>query len=166
MDISSFFTNILQWGIDILTLVMIGGVFWTILIAVITMAKNRQPRWDTIFFTLAILAIGIALVQIYPPMVVKGIRVGLQDARPEADLLRQELGNWMPEWNGAGDTEFSTAVPTVTPLPTWTPAPSILVEPTAVPATATPLPPTAIPTIDLNTWNPQTPPPTPAGGNQ
>ena len=173
MDTLDILAGVLKFLIDLFTFALILGVFWTIGTAVLTMARNRSPRWDTIFATLVVLIIGLILVQVYPPQVVKSVRRGLEDARPEAALLRDELANWMPRWNpGQSTAVFSTAVPTVTPIPaaTNTPAPIISIEaqPTAVAPTSTPLPPTAtiVPTLDLTQWNPQTPPPTPVGGGK
>jgi hypothetical protein len=170
MDTLQFFTNLLLVLIDLFTLALIIGIFWIIGVAVLTMARNRQPRWDSIVYIILILVAAIILVQVYPEQVIRSIRRGMEDARPEAALLRDELGNWLPKWSGS--PVISTAVPTqqapepqptVTPLPTWTPAPAEATPPPVIP-TRTPEPPTAVPTIDPAIWNPATPPPTPGGG--
>lgn len=170
LDTIDILTNVLRFLIEMFTFGLILVVFWVIGIAVASMARNRSPRWDMILATLVILALGVGLVQVYPPQVMKSVRRGLEASRPEAVLLRDELGNWMPRWNATDpDPLISTAVPTPTPLPaTSTPAPvaTLDVLVTDVPPTSTPMPPTAVPTLDPLLWNPMTPPPTPVGGGK
>jgi hypothetical protein len=165
MEPIEFFTNILLILIDLFTLALIIGIFYTVGVAVITMARNRQPRWDTIIYIVLILVAAVILLQVYPEQVIRSIRKGMEQARPEAALLRDELNEWLPRWNQ--EPVISTAVPTpgptVTPLPTWTPVPAEATPPPVIP-TRTPEPPTAVPTLDWSQWQPGTPPPTPGGG--
>ena len=169
MEPIEFFTNILLILIDLFTLALILGIFYTIGVAVITMARNRQPRWDTIIYIVLILVAAVILLQVYPEQVIRSIRRGMETARPEAALLREELNEWLPRWNQ--EPVISTAVPTTgpeqpTPQPTVTFLPALTPDATPPPVipTRTPSPPTAVPTLDLSQWNPATPPPTPGGG--
>lgn len=105
-DLTLLLTNILSFVVNVLTLALLGGIFYVIGTAILTMARNNTPKWTNIAYILVILAAAIALLQFYPRMVVAAIRQSLQDSRPEAVLLQQELQQWIP------------AIPQMTPLPT------------------------------------------------
>lgn len=143
-----FLTNILLFLIDLATLGLIGGIFYVIGLAVITMARNQKPNWESILYTVLILLAAIWLIRWYPRQVIMSIRVALQESRPEADLLREELQLWLPR------TDALIATPVTTPLaaPTSTPvvmpavpivATPVVVSGTTTVATAMPVPPTA-----------------------
>lgn len=125
-----FLTNILLFLIDLATLGLLGGIFYVIGLAVITMARNQKPNWESILYTVLILLAAIWLIRWYPRQVIMSIRVALQESRPEAELLREELQMWLP------GTDSLIATPVLTPLATPTSAP--VVGP-AVPAIATPV---------------------------
>ncbi len=175
--------QILMFMLDLFTVALIVGVFYVVGLSMASMVRNRQARWGTIFFMLAILFLGIWLLQWYPPQVIRSIRAALVQARPEAEALRQEMELWLPEppvlmpsstitvsdGTGGGGLLLHTpaptlVVPTAAPMSlTFTPS---LPTPTLA-ATATMPPPTwtptvaPIPTLDLTIWNQQTPAPTP-----
>lgn len=124
-DLTLLLTNILAFAVNVLTLALLGGIFYVIGTAILTMARNNTPKWTNIAYILVILAAAIALLQFYPRLVVAAIRQSLQDSRPEALLLQQELQQWIP------------AIPQMTPLAT----PVIQVDNQVIPApTFTPWP--------------------------
>lgn len=176
-DLLQFATSILWFLIDLFTLAMVGGIFWIIGVALLTMARNRQPRWDSILFTTIIMMVAIWLIQWYPRQVLSSVRTSLQESRPEAQQLRDELREWLPEFSGPGNVIVGVPTITAVELPAATPTPGASVQPTA-PPTATPTPgvtatplivllptpipaATAAPTLDMAIWNVMTPPPTP-----
>lgn len=152
-DITVLLSNILTFVVNVLTLALLGGIFYVIGTAILTMARNNTPKWTNIAYILVILAAAIALLQFYPRLVVAAIRQSLQDSWPEAVLLQQELQQWIPAIPQM--TPLPTVViDTMSPLPTDTPWPTIgaavpvtgvvQIQPTPYP-TYTP-PPTATPT--------------------
>lgn len=155
-EIYQFGISLLQFIINILTLFFIGGIFYVIGLAVLSMARNQQPKWQNIAYTLVILAVGVALLRWYPPQVVGSIRIALESARPEATLLQAELQQWLPQAPQSlptipsettvpptetplpADTAVSTSLPqTAVPLPTYTPYPTYTPPPTGAPCTVT-----------------------------
>lgn len=172
-----FLLNILLFLIDLATLGLIGGIFYVIGLAVITMARNQRPNWETILYVVLILLSAIWLIRWYPRQVIVSIRVALQESRPEADLLREELKLWLP------GTDNLLPNATLTPLeaaPTPTPVVAqpeivvpIVVSGTVTAATATLLPmlPTHTPYPTYTPWPTATEPPSPTpcliqvGGN-
>ena len=173
-DLTLLLTNVLTFVVNVLTLALLGGIFYVIGTAILTMARNNTPKWTNIAYILVILAAAIALLQFYPRLVVAAIRQSLQDSRPEAVLLQQELQEWIPA------IPQMTPLPTVVingnvaplPLPTETPWPTIdaaapvsgvvQLQPTPYP-TYTPLPtltPTPYPTACIR--NGMVCPPTPS----
>ena len=161
-----FLTNILLFLIDLATLALIGGIFYVIGLAVITMARNQKPNWESILYTVLILLAAIWLIRWYPRQVIMSIRAALQESRPEADLLREELQLWLP------GTDSLIATPVITPLETPTAAPVVLppapqisvpavVSGTITVATTTPAPPTATPYPTYTPWPTATAIPTP-----
>lgn len=145
-----FLTNILLFLIDLATLGLIGGIFYVIGLAVITMARNQKPNWESILYTVLILLAAIWLIRWYPRQVIMSIRVALQESRPEAELLREELQLWLP------GTDALIATPVLTPVATpLTTLPSAPVVGPAVPAIATPV--VVLGTITVATAMPATP---------
>lgn len=157
-EIYQFGISLLQFIINILTLFFIGGIFYVIGLAVLSMARNQQPKWQNIAYTLVILAVGVALLRWYPPQVVGSIRIALESARPEAMQLQAELQQWLPQApqslptsepivvNTAFPTNtpapadtavFAPAMLTAVPLPTYTPYPTYTPLPTTAPCTVT-----------------------------
>lgn len=151
-----FLTNILLFLIDLATLGLIGGIFYVIGLAVITMARNQKPNWESILYTVLILLAAIWLIRWYPRQVIMSIRVALQESRPEAELLREELQLWLPGTDALIATPVvgpampviatpvvvsgtipvptaTTVVPTATLYPTYTPWPTATALPTATP---------------------------------
>ena len=178
-EIVQFVTTIILFLIDLFTLFLIGGIFYIIGLAIYTMASNRTPRWDSIFYVLVILMLAIWLVRWYPGQIISSVRTAMEESRPEADLLRTEVQHWLPGLDQIGPPATQSAAPVApsqsapaapaTPELVWatataTPETAVVVEPTPIPPTATPTPsptPTIEATFDPHTWNPATPPPTP-----
>lgn len=133
--------NFLLFLIDLATLVLIGGVFYVIGLAVITMARNQKPNWESILYTVLILLSAIWLIRWYPRQVIVSIRVALEESRPEAQLLREELRLWLP------GTDLIIATPG---LPPMTPAPVEMVLP---------MPAATMPESSLDMLTQPTPPP-------
>ncbi|MFO7537585.1 MAG: hypothetical protein R6X32_05945 [Chloroflexota bacterium] len=170
-DIISFAFTFMLFLVDIFTLFLIGGIFYIIGLAIHTMASNRTPRWDSIFYVLVILMMAIWLVRWYPTQIISSVRVSMQESRPEADLLRTEVQYWLPgldQWQPTPTWEPAPAAAPVAP-PAADKIPEEAVEvpqpqPTETAVSPTPIPtttPTAVATFDPHTWNPATPPPTP-----
>lgn len=161
-----FLTNILLFLIDLATLGLIGGVFYVIGLAVITMARNQKPNWESILYTVLILLSAIWLIRWYPRQVIMSIRVALQESRPEADLLREELQLWLPGTDSLIATPAITPLATpvfptaVMPMPTApaTPSPVVVSGTIPVPAVVTVLP-TATPYPTYTPWPTATPVP-------
>lgn len=162
-DMTLLLTNILAFAVNVLTLALLGGIFYVIGTAILTMARNNTPKWTNIAYILVILAAAIALLQFYPRLVVAAIRQSLQDSRPEALLLQQELQQWIP------------ALPQMTPLPTlviqtsneglvWpteTPWPTVAAAPVVSDTVQTAVLPTATPYPTYTPYPTQTPLPVP-----
>ena len=165
-EIYQFGIRILLLLIDLMTLALIVGIFYTIGLAIVMMARNQSAKWANIAYILIVMGAGIALLRWYPQQVISSIRVALSEARPEADLLRNELYLWLPELPAGpegGDFAQVTATPlplvvvpepTATPLPSPWPtlaippgdtAPEATPERVVVVVTATPLPPEPTP---------------------
>lgn len=134
-EIYQFGIALLQLLIDLLSLGFIGGIFYVIGLAVVTMARNQQPKWQNIAYILVILGAGLVLLRWYPPQVVSSMRMALEAARPEAVQLRVELQQWLPQ---APDPLPTTPQVTIQPAATPIPAQTAVFVP--VPQTAVPLP--------------------------
>lgn len=151
-EVYEFGINLLTVLIDLITLALLAGIFYVIGLALVTMARNRQPRWQNIAYVLIILGAGIALLRWYPQRVIASVREAIQEARPEAQLLREELENWLP------------ALPpdlAATPTLDITGEVIILTTPTPMPSPETPTPP-ATPPPPLPTNIPSTAAPSPS----
>ena len=150
----NFFSAALDVAVQFLILAILGGVFYTIYVAVRTMASNRAARWDLIVYIIVLLLAALALFMYYPQYAIRAVRIGAQSARPEAELLRDELRQWQPEWQPdaviTAEPHIIPATPTIaveraTPAVTPTPWPTLAAT---AQATATPQPqPTATPCI-------------------
>lgn len=156
-----FLTNILLFLIDLATLGLVGGVFYVIGLAVITMARNQKPNWESILYTVLILLAAIWLIRWYPRQVIMSIRVALEESRPEAELLRQEIQLWLP----GTESLIATPGPVITPIETPTAAPVVMppgpeivvpvvVSGTITVATVTPLPPIIFTPTPYPTYTP------------
>lgn len=171
-----FLTNVLLFLIDLATLALILGILYVIGLAVITMARNQKPNWESILYTVLILLSAIWLIRWYPRQVIISIRVSLEESRPEAGLLREELKMWLPGTDGlvipdATITPLETSsAPVAAPVPVEQPdiIVPVVVSGTLVAVTATPWP-TAIPTATPYPTYTPLPSPTPCliytGGN-
>lgn len=153
-EIYQFGIQLLQLGIDLMTLVLIGGIFYVIGLAIATMVKNQQPKWQNVVYVLVILGAGIGLLRWYPQQVIGSIRTALEESRPEAQGLRDELQYWLPGPVALGTVVVATAVPPVPPtvMPEFVPPTATAVTPIEMPtstpqATATAVVPTVAPCV-------------------
>ena len=156
-EIYEFGINLLSLTIDLLTLALLAGVFYVIGLALVTMARNRQPRWQNIAYVLIILGSGLALLRWYPQKVIVSMREAIQEARPEAEMLRGELESWLPALPAGFDV-----TPTIAVTPGETAILSVLTP--APPPMATPIPPaapTAVPSPIFTATLRPSPTPTP-----
>ncbi len=110
-EFSTFAANVMNFIVQLLTLGLIIGIFYVLGIAIYTMATNRSPRWDLILFILVLLLSALYLVRWYPPQAMKAVREGLETSRPEADALRNELQQWLPDMpespGSAGEVQYN-----------------------------------------------------------
>jgi hypothetical protein len=132
-----FLTNILLFLIDLATLGLVLGVLYVIGLAVITMARNQKPNWESILYTVLILLAAIWLIRWYPQQVIMSIRTSLEESRPEAVLLREELQMWLP----GTESLIATPEPVITVLET----------PTATPVIVSPVPEIVVPLVVTDT---------------
>lgn len=130
-----FLLNILLFLIDLATLGLIGGIFYVIGLAVITMARNQKPNWESILYVVLILLSAIWLIRWYPRQVIISIRVSLEESRPEADALREELKLWLP---GTDSLIVATPSPGI-PLAIETPTDTPVILPSPSPMVAAPV---------------------------
>ncbi len=126
-EIMAYVDAILDLIIGLGMIVVMGFMFYLLSLALVTMVRNKQPRWDAIIYVVAILVLGLAMWRFFPTIAVRTMRVSLEEARPEVLLLQDEVRRWIPE--------FDVAMPTPMPTPT-------VFDPFAAP----PLPPVDIPT--------------------
>ena len=173
--------SVITFLLQSLTLLLIGGIFYTIGAAIVAVVKNKQPRWDMLIFVVAVLALALVLLRMYPGLAIGAIADGLEGSRAARDRLTTALRQWVPTVNEAAaestpqppaqesEGVIIDILPTAEQLPTNTPAPTEKPQkmtPTPAPtatAAATPAI-TPVPTLDLTVWNPGTPPPTPEVG--
>lgn len=156
-EIMAYVNALLDIALSLGMLVVMGFMFYLLSLALVAMARNKQPRWDAIAYVVAILVLGLAMWRFFPTIGIRTVRVSLQDARPEVILLQEEIREWIPSFDVALPTPAPTptvfdpllpAVVTNTPLPEFVPTPVVSVTvgtvsaPTAIvpPATATPYP--------------------------
>lgn len=121
-EILAYVDAILNLTLGFLMIVIMGFLFYLLGLALVTMARNKQPRWDSIAYVLAILVLGLAMWRFFPTIAIKTMRVSLQDARPEVLLLQDEVRQWVPA--------FEVNLPTPSP---------ILADPVAAPLASTPI---------------------------
>lgn len=149
-DILAYVDAILNLTLGFMMIVIMGFLLYLLGLALLTMVRNKQPRWDAIAYVIAILVLGLAMWRYFPTVAIKTMRISLQEARPEAELLQEEVRRWIPS--------FEVTLPTPTPapeplmLPTYPiPTPIIVATPVitvtsgftvtnAPPATVTPYP--------------------------
>lgn len=166
-EVLAIFNAISDFVLAGLMLVLMGALLYLLFLALITMVRNKQPRWDAIAYVLAILFLGLAMWRFFPTIAVRTIRVSLEESRPEVLLLQDELRRWLPRLEvtlpAAAPTMSSTPFPdTVSTLSPATPTMTV----TAIPVTATltisvTLPPaTATPYPTYTPWPSPTPVPT------
>lgn len=131
-DILAYVDAILNLTLGFMMIVIMGFLIYLLGLALVTMVKNKQPRWDAIAYVIAILVMGLAMWRYFPTVAIKTMRISLQEARPEAELLQEEVRRWIPS--------FEVTLPTPTPvpeppmLPTYPmpPTPLIVVTPTSI----------------------------------
>ncbi len=168
-EISAYLDAAVNLVLGFMMIVVMGFMLYLLSLALSTMVRNKQPRWDAIVYVIAILVLGLAMWRYFPQIAIKTMRLSMQDARPEADLLQEEIRRWIPRF------EVTLPVPTPTPTvfdplmpdlpsaitntPPSEPAPTLVISATVVtvtlpPATATPYPtytpwptPTPLPTV-------------------
>lgn len=155
-NLSELFTNLVMIALDMISLSLVVVAVLIVAVAIYGMARNRSAAWDNLLFIPIVLFLGALLLQYYPPMVMKSVRIGVQGSRDEAQLLRDEMQQWVPDVSfDAGQppepttqTVIETSSPTTvilsTPFPTVPIAVTVL--PTRPPATPVPLSPSSTPT--------------------
>ena len=156
-NLSELVTKFIMIGLDIVSLGLVVVAVFIVAVAIHGMARNRSAAWDNLLFIPIVLFMGALLLQYYPPLVMKSVRMGVQGSRGEAQLLRNEMQEWMPDLGGVGAGGFGDAValPQVTPLPPIvvdtsgqttitisTPFPTAEIRPTIYPTN--PAPPAAV----------------------
>lgn len=151
-EIMVYVNAIIELGLGILMLVLMGFMFYLLGLAMVTMVRNKQPRWDAIVYVVAILVLGLAMWRFFPTIAVRTMRVSLEEARPEVLLLQDEARRWIPSFDidplpptpGIDVPTPIVVVVDAPALPTPTPTPTISatggVTANVPPATATPYP--------------------------
>lgn len=141
--------------LDLISLGLVVVAVGIVALAIAGMARNRTAAWDNILYIPIVLFLGALLLQYYPPLVMKSVRMGVEGSRSEAQLLRDEMQQWVPGqgvYAGGESVSVSPTAPSVvidtsspaivitsTPWPTAEIAPTI--QPTSTPwPTATPQP--------------------------
>ena len=171
--------------------VLVGAALlgWRILRSTIDLLRTSQRPsvWSLLYYA-GVLVLILVVVSVFIPLFFSSLATGIRDSRESAQDISIELNSWVIESienaRSGGYGQFPTRPPstpwgapppaTATPVPFIVPTDSALpateVPTTALPAVVPPQPtiiiitPTAQPTMDLNTWNPATPPPTPVAG--
>lgn len=156
-EIMAYVNAILNMGLGFLMIVVMGFLLYLLGLAMVTMVRNKQPRWDAIVYVVAILVLGLAMWRVFPTIAIRTMRVSLEEARPEVLLLQDEIRRWIPSFEidpvpptPGADVPTPIVIVVDTPvLPTPTPTLTISATggitvplPTAIvpPATATPYP--------------------------
>lgn len=124
-EILAYIEAFLNLTLGLLMIVVVGFLFYLLALALATMVRNKQPRWDAIAYVVAILIMGLAMWRFFPTIAIRTMRVSLQEARPEVLLLEDEVRLWIPS--------FEVALPTPLPTPT-------VFDPFALPPVDTPIP--------------------------
>lgn len=139
--------------LDLVSLGLVVVAVGIVALAIAGMARNRTAAWDNILYIPIVLFLGALLLQYYPPLVMKSVRMGVEGSRGEAQLLRDEMQQWVPGHGiySGGEIVNSPAAPDVvidTSSPaiiiTSTPWPTAEIQATVV-SLATAPPPTALP---------------------
>ncbi|MBP7998707.1 MAG: hypothetical protein KA314_14020 [Chloroflexi bacterium] len=166
-EVLAIFNAISDFVLAGLMLVLMGALLYLLFLALITMVRNKQPRWDAIAYVLAILFLGLAMWRFFPTIAVRTIRVSLEESRPEILLLQDEIRRWLPRLEvtlpAAAPTISSTPVPDtalVIPLVTPTMTEPAITMTATFPISATLLPATATPYPTYTPWPTPTPVPT------
>ena len=123
-DLSTLFTQAAVFGLQALSLIMMLGIFVTFFIAAQTMYKNQTARWDLIAFMVVIALLVLWSLRVYPPQVIKSVRLAFQASRPEMLLLQDELYDWLPAVPtpaAAPEAEPSLVLDMATPAPNIVP---------------------------------------------
>lgn len=156
-NLSQLLTNLVMIALDLISLALVVGGVLIVSLAIAGMARNRTAAWDNILYIPIVLFLGALLLQYYPPLLMKSVRMGVQGSRDEAQLLRDEMQQWVPGQNvlngqqvtaptspaividtsGPTVMEMSTPFPTAeirpTILPITTPTHQIVLAPTSTP---------------------------------
>lgn len=123
-EILAYVDAILNLTLGFMMIVIMGFLIYLLGLALVTMVRNKQPRWDAIAYVIAILVLGLAMWRYFPTVAIKTIRISLQEARPEAELLQEEVRQWIPQ--------FEVTLPTPTPAPEPPVLPTYPILPTPV----------------------------------
>lgn len=165
-EIMAYVNAFLDLSLGFGMLVVMGFMFYLLSLALVTMVRNKQPRWDAIIYVVAILVLGLAMWRFFPTIAVRTMRVSLEEARPEVLLLQDEVRQWIPEFDVALPTPMPTPTvfdPFTPPLPPVdTPIPTATTVFTATIGITVTLPPlaTATPYPTYTPWPSPTPLPT------
>ncbi len=164
-NLSQLLTNLVMIALDLISLALVVGGVLIVCLAIAGMARNRTAAWDNILYIPIVLFLGALLLQYYPPLLMKSVRMGVEGSRGEAQLLRDEMQNWMPGQNMINgqqvtnptapavviDTSGPTTIQMSTPFPTAEIRPTIL---STIPATPLPTIPSSTPTpVPLPTYS-------------
>ena len=93
-DLFEFVLNII---LDVVQLGMIVAALLIVARSIYGMVQNKTAAWDNLLFVPIVLFLGAAMLQYYPPLLMKSARIGVQGSRAEADLLRNEMREWVPD---------------------------------------------------------------------
>lgn len=93
--ISAVYT-LMEWGIVIASILVVGMAIWLIFVAAKTAVSNRAIDWGNLIVVAVVLALmGFVLAEA-PAFYTRQTRAGLESARPEMEQLRNELRQWVP----------------------------------------------------------------------
>lgn len=123
--------------LDLVSLGLVVVAVGIVALAIAGMARNRTAAWDNILYIPIVLFLGALLLQYYPPLVMKSVRMGVEGSRSEALLLRDEMQQWVPGQGIYSDGAIVSS-PTAPGVVIDTSAPAIVITSTPWPAAATP----------------------------
>lgn len=161
-EVMMYVEALMSAALGLLMILIVGFLFYLAGLAVRTAILNRQPRWDALFYIIAILVMGLALWRYLPVIGVRVMRLALEEARPEVNLLRDEIEHWIPRFDLTPvATDTASAAPTIE-QPVWVATPTPLPDGLPVPPVSYTVPildpPTPYPTY--TPWPTPSPPPT------
>lgn len=160
-EIMMYVNAIFDLILGFVMLAIMGFLLYLLGLAIVTMVRNKQPRWDAIIYVIAILMLGLAMWRFFPTIAIRTMRVSLEEARPEVLLLQDEVRQWIPQFELTlpAPVTATLTVPDYIPSPTFISTPVVVVV-TVTSAVATPIPATVTPYPTYTPWPTATPLPT------